>query len=87
MSKTWKDISVRRDANLKEALTVLDRGAMQIALVVDDECHLAGTITDGDARRALLANHETPKGILAVPHKDPARDRALRAVFGPQPER
>jgi acyl-CoA synthetase (NDP forming) len=38
-------------------------------------------------RRALLANHETPKGILAVPRKDPARDRALRAVFGPQPER
>jgi len=38
-------------------------------------------------RRALLTTHETPKGILAVPHRDPARDRAMRAVFGPQPER
>ncbi len=54
MHKTWKDISVRRDATLQQALTVLDQGAMQIALVVDDACHLAGTLTDGDARRALL---------------------------------
>lgn len=38
-------------------------------------------------RRALLANQRSPKGILAVPHRDPARDRAMRLVFGPQPER
>lgn len=38
-------------------------------------------------RRALLAHEDTPKGILTVPHRDPARDRAMRAVFGPQPER
>ncbi len=37
-------------------------------------------------RRALLAQGNSPKGILKVPHKDPARDRAMRAVFGPQPE-
>lgn len=71
MSKTWKDISVRRDATLKEALTVLDRGAMQIALVVDDECHLAGTITDGDARRALLRGQGMDTPVTEVMNPNP----------------
>lgn len=37
-------------------------------------------------RRALLTNQDSPKGILAVATRNPARDRAMRAVFGPQPE-
>ena len=71
MSKTWKDISVRRDATLKAALTVLDQGAMQIALVVDDECHLAGTITDGDARRALLRGQGMDTPVTEVMNPNP----------------
>lgn len=37
-------------------------------------------------RRALLSRGDSLKGILKVPHKDPARARAMRAIFGPQPE-
>ncbi|WP_375688187.1 hypothetical protein [Pseudooceanicola sp. LIPI14-2-Ac024] len=37
-------------------------------------------------RRALLSHGDSPKGVLKVSSKDPARDRAMRAVFGPQPE-
>lgn len=71
MSKTWKDISVRRDATLQQALTVLDAGAMQIALVVDDECHLAGTITDGDARRALLRGQGMDTAVTELMNANP----------------
>ena len=47
---------------MREALAVIDKGVLQIALVVDDGCHLYGTITDGDIRRALLRGEslETP---------------------------
>ena len=36
-----------------EAMRVIDRGSAQIALVVDDENRLLGTLTDGDIRRGI----------------------------------
>jgi len=50
----WKPIAVPSTASMKTVLGVIDEGRMQIALVVDDGCHLRGTVTDGDIRRALL---------------------------------
>ena len=45
-----------------EALRIIDRGAAQLALVVDDQQRLLGTLTDGDIRRGLLHGEtlETP---------------------------
>ena len=37
-----------------EAMRIIDRGAAQIALVVDEQERLIGTLTDGDIRRGLL---------------------------------
>jgi dTDP-glucose pyrophosphorylase len=37
-----------------EAMRIIDRGAAQIALVVDGQQRLLGTLTDGDIRRGLL---------------------------------
>lgn len=50
----WHRVSVKEDASIKEALTVLDREALQIVLVVGESSRLLGTLTDGDVRRALL---------------------------------
>ncbi|MDG6773360.1 nucleotidyltransferase family protein [Thiomicrorhabdus sp. ZW0627] len=50
----WRRIAVDETATIKEALTVLDREALQIVLVVDADDVLLGTLTDGDVRRALL---------------------------------
>ena len=41
------------NACLKDAISVIDRGKMQIALVIDI-IRLKGIVTDGDIRRALL---------------------------------
>jgi dTDP-glucose pyrophosphorylase/predicted transcriptional regulator len=49
-SKTVLDIS----DNLENAITVLHNGGLRVALVVDKNNKLIGTITDGDIRRALL---------------------------------
>jgi dTDP-glucose pyrophosphorylase/predicted transcriptional regulator len=37
-----------------DAMRIIDRGAAQIALVVDERQRLLGTLTDGDIRRGLL---------------------------------
>jgi dTDP-glucose pyrophosphorylase/CBS domain-containing protein len=41
---------------LQEVAACIDANAQGIALVVDDNQHLVGTVVDGDIRRAMLAN-------------------------------
>lgn len=42
--------------SLREAMALMDRARLGIVLVVDDDRRLVGTVTDGDIRRAILAN-------------------------------
>ncbi|MDQ3484552.1 MAG: nucleotidyltransferase family protein [Actinomycetota bacterium] len=44
-------------ASIVDALRAVDRGAVAIALMVDGEDRLLGTVSDGDIRRALLSGH------------------------------
>ncbi len=37
-----------------DVMRIIDQGAAQIALVVDEQRRLQGTLTDGDIRRGLL---------------------------------
>ena len=60
--KPWRKALVNSDATLEQAIEVLDKAALRIALVVDAHDKLLGTLTDGDVRRALLKHLplETP---------------------------
>jgi dTDP-glucose pyrophosphorylase len=51
----FKACIVGQNRTLRDAMLALDRGGTGIALVVDDQSCLIGTLTDGDIRRALLA--------------------------------
>jgi dTDP-glucose pyrophosphorylase len=63
-SQRLRDCLVEDTATIREAMLALDRGALEIALVVDKQGKLLGTCTDGDVRRALLAGFglESPIG-------------------------
>lgn len=50
----WTRTFVPLDATVRDVLATIDAGALQIALVVDEDQRLLGLITDGDVRRALL---------------------------------
>lgn len=52
--KNWKSTLVFPQTSILEALKIIDNSSMQIALVVDENHKLLGTITDGDVRRAIL---------------------------------
>lgn len=71
MTKTWRDIALDSQASVQEALAVLDAGSMQIALVVEDDCHLTGTVTDGDIRRSLLRGKTLDTPICEVMNANP----------------
>lgn len=64
-TKSWESTLVTPDTPLGDAVATLDRSALRIALVVDGERRLLGTLTDGDVRRALLKHLS-----LAVPVRE-----------------
>lgn len=54
--KEWKNVLVSPDATIREAIQAMNKGALKIALVVDAERRLLGTVSDGDVRRGILKN-------------------------------
>ena len=61
MEPSLRDIGaycVSPDASLGEVVACIDRNQAGIALLVDVERRLVGTITDGDVRRAILAGRD-----------------------------
>jgi len=54
MYSDLKECCVSIEATLMDALCVIDQGGVGIALVVDRDQRLCGTLTDGDVRRAII---------------------------------
>lgn len=54
MRSPVKEIQIPVTATVSESIEAIDRGAMQMALVVDADGRLLATVSDGDVRRGLL---------------------------------
>ena len=64
-------ISLCIDSTIANALSVIDSGAVKIALVVDTDNKLLGTLSDGDIRRGLLRKKLLNETIEDVYFKNP----------------
>jgi len=64
-------IKLSPNATIKKALEIIDNGAVKIAIVVDKNYKLLGTITDGDIRRAILKGKSLDENIEDVYNKNP----------------
>ena len=69
--KNYKNILLNQNSTIKEALKIINDGAMQIALVVDSDDKLLGTLTDGDIRRAFLNDFELNDSVEKIVYKTP----------------
>lgn len=69
--KSWRNALVNSDATLEQAIEVLDKAALRIALVVDSKDKLLGTLTDGDVRRALLKHLSLETPVAEVMNSHP----------------
>ena len=67
----WENISINLNSTIREALTVLDKQAIQIVLVVSSEKKLIGTLTDGDVRRGLLKGKTLENSIESIVNTSP----------------
>ena len=65
------DSCIGPDAPINRAIELIESNETKIALVVDEELHLLGTVTDGDIRRGLM------RGLQL--------DRPVREIMNPHP--
>jgi len=54
----WKQVLIPPTATLRQAIERIDQAKTQVALVVDEQGRLLGTLADGDIRRGLLAGRQ-----------------------------
>ena len=64
-------IKLTKKSTIKEALQIIDKGAVKFAVVVDNNSKLLGTITDGDIRRAILNGKALDDNIEDIYYKNP----------------
>ena len=62
----WENTLISPNATLRDVIATLDKSALQISLVVDEDRRLLGTITDGDVRRALLHGQDLEASVASI---------------------
>lgn len=69
--KDWKNVLMSPDTTLKDAIRTIDQGALKIALVVDGDQRLVGTVSDGDIRRGILKGCALEERVQEVMNSTP----------------
>lgn len=64
--REWEKLAISPTTPIIKALEIIDAGARQIALVVDENQRLLGTVTDGDIRRGILKGRELANPVHTV---------------------
>jgi dTDP-glucose pyrophosphorylase len=73
---SWRDALVSSSMTLRQTIEAITAGNLQIALVVDAQNKLLGTITDGDIRKAILAGKDLEITAAEAMRKNPATSAA-----------
>jgi dTDP-glucose pyrophosphorylase len=88
-AKEWRTTLVRDSLSIREAIRAIDESALQIALIVDAEQRLVGTVTDGDVRRGLLRGTSLDARVTEIMNSEPVacpvslgREAALTVMRG-----
>jgi len=61
-----KKLILKTDVSIRDSIETINQGRAQIALVVDNNNTLIGTVTDGDIRRGLLSGLTLETSVLEI---------------------
>ena len=67
----WRDSIVKINTPIKVAIERLNKVGIKIALVLDDDYRLLGTISDGDFRRGILSGLSLEDTVEKIMNKNP----------------
>lgn len=69
--KSWTEVIIKPESSIFDAIAIINRGALQIGLVVDTEGRLMGTVSDGDVRRAILKGVSMQDSVQLIMNSNP----------------
>lgn len=81
----WTNVLVSPDTSIRETIRIMNQGSLKIALVVDENRRLLGTVVDGDIRRGLLKGCYLDESVREVMHTTPTvarKDDGREKIFG-----
>lgn len=67
----WKQVLIKPTFSILKAIEIIDTTSLQIALVVDENNRLLGTLTDGDVRRAILKGIPLDAEVDKIMYRNP----------------
>ncbi len=70
MQDRFKLCQVQVSQSLRDGMVAMEKTGMEIALVIDEQGRLVGTLTDGDIRRALLGGGGIEELVLLYVQRD-----------------
>jgi dTDP-glucose pyrophosphorylase len=70
IDEAWRKAVLPIDSTFKDAIRCLNDSSMKIALVVNAQGVLEGTISDGDIRRGLLKGLDLGSSIESITHRN-----------------
>ena len=70
--KEWRKTLIKPDNSILDAIQVIDKSSVQIALVVDETERLLGTITDGDIRRGIVKGISLESTVQNIMKTEPS---------------
>ena len=71
----WRQALIGPESTVREAVETIDAAGVQIAIVVDGDGRLLGTVTDGDVRRAILRGVALDDAVAQVMNHNPTTAR------------
>ncbi len=71
INNNWRQAILPHNSSIHDAITNLDKVAIKIVLVVNEEGQLEGTISDGDIRRGLLRGLDLKSPIDSIVYRNP----------------
>lgn len=69
-SAIWQQAVLTPDATIRQAIANLDKTAIKIVLVANEDGKLQGTVSDGDIRRGLLKGCDLDSPLTLITHKN-----------------
>ena len=76
--KQWQKTIVIQNQTLLDTMKIIDNSSLQFAVVVDEDQHLLGTVTDGDIRRGLLRGEGLDVPITSIMNPNPITAKSGR---------
>jgi dTDP-glucose pyrophosphorylase len=69
--KSFRNIIVTPQTFLRDAISHIDSSGLQVALVLHDDGRLAGMLSDGDVRRAILRSYDLNTPVAEIMNLNP----------------